>query len=63
MKKACRQTIFDDPIVGEVRKAGDEMAREAGYDIHVLCERLRETERQHPERLAKARSCAAADER
>ena len=40
-----------DPIVEEVRKAGAEMAREAGYDLHLLCERLREAERRHPERL------------
>ena len=44
---------FDDPIVAEVRKAGDEIFREANYDIHTVCERLREAERQHPERLAK----------
>ena len=48
------QTLsLDDPIVAEVRKAGDEMAREANYDLHTLCERLREAERQHPERLVK----------
>ena len=44
---------FDDPIVAELRKAGDEIFREANYDIHAVCERLREAERQHPERLAK----------
>lgn len=44
---------YDDPIVTEIRKAGDEMAREANYDLHTLCERLREAERQHPERLIK----------
>ena len=43
---------YDDPIVAEVRKAGEEMAREANYDLHILCERLREAEREHPERLA-----------
>ena len=43
---------YDDPIVAEVRRAGDEMAREANYDLHTLCERLREAERKHPERLA-----------
>jgi len=44
---------YNDPIVEEIRKAGDEMAREAGYDLHTLCERLREAERQHPERIVK----------
>lgn len=42
---------YDDQIVTEVRKAGDEMAREANYDLHTLCERLREAERKHPERI------------
>lgn len=42
---------IDDPIVAEVREAGAEMAREANNDLHTLCERLREAERQHPERL------------
>jgi hypothetical protein len=27
------------------------MAREAGYNLHILCERLREEERKHPEDL------------
>ena len=44
----------DDPILSEIRKARDEMARDANYDIHALCERLREAERQHPERLIEA---------
>lgn len=42
---------MDDPIVDEVRRAGAEMAREANYDLHALCERLREAERRHPERV------------
>lgn len=42
---------YDDPIVTEMRRAGDEMAREANYDLHTLCERLREAERKHPDRL------------
>ncbi|MDP6155291.1 MAG: hypothetical protein QGH39_05680 [Candidatus Thermoplasmatota archaeon] len=36
---------MDDPIITEVRKAGKEIAREADYDIHRLCELLRERER------------------
>ena len=46
---------FDDPIVEEIRKVRAELAREAGYDFHVICERLREAERQHPERMAAPR--------
>ena len=44
--------IFDDPIVAEVRKAGDDYFRQDGYDIHKTLERLREAERRHPERIA-----------
>jgi hypothetical protein len=51
MTMPSRHPNFDDPIVDEVRKAGDDMAREANYDLHTLCERLREAERQHLERL------------
>ena len=51
MTMPSRHPNFDDPIVDEVRKAGDDMACEANYDLHTLCERLREAERQHPERL------------
>jgi len=36
---------MNDQIITEVRKAGKEMAREADYDIHRLCELLRERER------------------
>ena len=36
---------MDDPIIAEVRKAGKELAQEADYDIHRLCELLRERER------------------
>ena len=46
-------STFDDPIAAEVRKAGAGILREANYDIHAICERLREAERQHPERLVK----------
>ncbi len=53
MTTRSQTPISDDPILSEIRKARDEMAREANYDLHTLCERLREAERQHPERLLK----------
>ena len=40
--------MWKDPIVEEVRAAGEELARECGYDFHLLCERIRERERQQP---------------
>jgi len=57
MTRPCRPKVFEDPIVADVRKAGDEMAREADYDLHIVCERLREAERQHPERLVNTPPC------
>ena len=53
MSKLHGRRAFEDPVVTEVRRAGEEMAREAGDDLHVLCERLRECERRHPERLVR----------
>ena len=55
MSTNAKDEFSADPIVEEVRKAGAEMAREAGYDLHLLCERLREAERRHPERLVTPR--------
>ena len=43
----------DDPIIAEIRQVRAELAREANYDVHVIGERIREIERQHPERLVK----------
>ncbi len=40
-----------DPILEEVHQMKDDSAREVGYDLHALCERLREAERAHPERM------------
>lgn len=30
-----------DPIVAEIRTAREALLADAGYDLHVLCERLR----------------------
>ena len=55
MTIASQPSSFEDPIVAEIRKVRAELAREAGYDLHVICERLREAERQHPERMGAPR--------
>jgi hypothetical protein len=36
------QTIWDDPIVKEVRRAREALFAAAGYDLDELCRRLRE---------------------
>jgi hypothetical protein len=33
---------MSDEIIRELRRIKDELAREANYDVHVLCRRLRE---------------------
>lgn len=45
--------MWKDPIVEELRAIRRQLAEEAGNDLHVICQRLREWERQHPERMAK----------
>jgi hypothetical protein len=37
-----------DPILEEVWRVKDELAREAGYDLHRMCENLRRWEAEHP---------------
>lgn len=33
--------MVDDPIVAEIRHHREELMKEANYDIHTLCELLR----------------------
>ena len=40
-----------DPILREVHRMKDQFAREMGYDLAKMCERLREDEKKHPERM------------
>ena len=54
MKTTSQNQNYDDPIVAEIRQIRAELAREANYDLHTICERAREAERSHPERLAAA---------
>jgi hypothetical protein len=37
-----------DPILEEVWRVKDELAREADYDLHRLCENTRQWAAQHP---------------
>jgi hypothetical protein len=37
-----------NPILEEVWRIKDELAREAGYDIHQLCENTRKWANEHP---------------
>ena len=37
-----------DVILEEVWQIKDQLAREAGYDIHIFCEQLKEWSKAHP---------------
>ena len=51
MKTTSQNQTYDDPIVAEIRQIRADLAREANYDLHTICERAREAERKHPERI------------
>ncbi len=53
MKTLSQTSSLEDPVVEEIREVRAELAREADYDLHKICERIREEERQHSERLAR----------
>jgi hypothetical protein len=38
--------MFDDPIVDEVRRVRDELARKFNYDVHAIFEDLRKRQEQ-----------------
>ena len=40
-----------DPIIEEVRKAGENLARDAGYNVHSFFNLLREREKLHAARI------------
>jgi len=37
--------MCEDPIVRDVREAGEELAREANFDLHTFFQNLRENEK------------------
>lgn len=37
--------MWKDPIVEEVRKAGEQLAKQAEYNLHVFFQNLRENEK------------------
>ncbi len=45
--------MWQDPIVKEVRKAGEKLAQKANYSVHVFFEDLRQTEIKYPDRIVK----------
>ena len=43
--------MWTDPIVDEVHRIREEIAREAGYDLRKLVARLQKSQKQHGNRL------------
>ena len=37
--------MFEDPIVNEVRKAGEKIQKECGNDINIFIEMIKQTEK------------------
>ena len=37
--------MLKDPIIREVRKAGEELAKQANYDLHTFFQNLRNNEK------------------
>ena len=37
--------MWKDPIVKDVRKAGEELAKQANYDLHIFFQNLRNNEK------------------
>ena len=46
--------MYEDPIVAEVRKAGQNLAEQAGGDIHTFFEHLRDAQQRYRERIVQA---------
>lgn len=42
-----------DPILKEVHAMKGRLAREVNYDVHALCERIRQVEARHAARVVK----------
>jgi len=43
--------MSEDPIVKEVREAGEELARRANYDLHTFFQNLRNNEKKHKRKV------------
>ncbi len=39
--------MWKDPIVQNVRKAGEELAKKANFDLHIFFQNLRNNEKKH----------------
>jgi hypothetical protein len=42
--------MWDDPVVKEIRKAGEQLAKDANYDLHTFFENMRESEKKRKDK-------------
>jgi hypothetical protein len=42
--------MWNDPVVKEVRKAGEQLAKDANYDLHTFFENMRESEKKRKDK-------------
>ena len=43
--------MWKDPVVQDVRKAGEELAKQANYDLHIFFQNLRTNEKKQDYRI------------
>lgn len=43
--------MHSDPILREIHRIKDKLAREVGYDVENMFDRFREAAKKHPERM------------
>jgi hypothetical protein len=54
--------MWDDPIVEEVRQARDAFAARFNYDLHAMCEYLREQDRKSGRKVVDLSKAVRKDE-
>ena len=54
--------MWIDPIVKEVREAGEEIAKEAGYDVHRFFQNLREKGKKRNSKTVSRDNCQEAQD-
>jgi hypothetical protein len=54
--------MWKDPIVEEIHAVREEIARECDYDIEKIVARLKEKEKENPERLVHKEQIAVKEE-
>jgi hypothetical protein len=54
--------MWKDPIVDEVRKAGEQLAKEAKYDLHTFFENMRRNEKKRKVKIVSVSKCKSSSQ-